>query len=463
MFRIARPFLVPITLIMMLGVFAVACAAPTAAPAPTAVPAPTLAPAPTQAPAPTTAPAAAVEITWLSNEEPEELEVFEEAIQKFEAANPGITVKVVNVPEDEDFNARLAADIAAGTPPDVFAQNYRFVTGLAAKGVIEPLGSFIATSTTVKPEDYYPVALNAFKVKGEQFCLPLNLSQLQVYYNKKMFQDAGVALPTKDWTRADFVAAAKALTKDTNGDGKADQYGLGVAQQLLRLAPFVWADSGDIVDNPERPTKLTLNSGAALAAFEWFVSLQTKEHVVPTKEDEATESSQSRFQHGTLGMFLQSRVITPELRETIKNFEWDIAPLPVGKSKATVLHSDGFCMLTASKHKAETWKFIEFITGPAGQTVLSESGRVVPSLKAVANSEAFLNSHPPANNQVYLDMADHVRPLPLMTTWSEVEGVVNKEIKRAFYGDATVQEAAQAAVDDTAEYFKQNLADLGSP
>lgn len=450
-------YIIPLSILAGV-ILAVGCSSPTAAPAPTQAGATTAVSAPTTASA-----AQAVELVWMSNEEPEELELFEEVIQKFEAANPGITVKAVNIPEDEDFNKRIAADIAAGTSPDVFTQNFRFVGTLAVKGALEPLDKYLGASTTIKAADFYPGSMAAFNYKGQQFCMPLNLSSLQVYYNKKMFQEAGVPLPTANWTWDDFLKAAKALTKDTNGDGKPDQYGLGVAQQLLRLAPFVWANGGEIVDNPDRPTQLTLDSGAALEAFEWFVGLQTKEHVVPSKEAEATEGSQSRFQHGTMGMFLQSRVITPELRETIKDFEWDLAPLPANKTKASVLHSDGFCMLASSKHKDETWKFIEFITGPVGQEVLAKSGRVMPSLRAVANSPAFLQSTPPANNQVYLDMAEYVRPLPLMTTWSEVEGVANNEIKRAFYGDATVAEAAKAMVDGTKEYFKQNLTDLGSP
>lgn len=425
----------------------VACAAP---PAPTS--------APTQAAAPTP-----VEIVFAVNEEPEEFTAMSSVVEKFNAANPNVKVTVANTPDDDEFTKKLAADIAAKTAPDLFLFNYRRLGPFVIKGAVQPVDNYLAASTSIKPADFYPTAFNAFKFKGQQMCVPLNLSQLQIYYNVDMFKKANVPLPTNDWTQADFLAAAKALTRDTNGDGKTDQFGVGIARQIIRLMPFIWMNGADIVDNPERPTTLTLDHGAALEAFQWFVDLQVQEHVVPNKEQEATENSQTRFQNGTLAMFFQSRVLTPELRATVKNFTWDIAPLPAGKNKATILHSDGFCILNASKNKDAAWKFIEYMAGKEGQVALAETGRSVPALISVAQSDAFLKSSPPARNQVYLEMAQYVRPVPLMTTWLEVESAVNAEITRAFWGDVSAQEAAQTAVANTRQYFQQNLSDLGSP
>jgi multiple sugar transport system substrate-binding protein len=408
----------------------------------------------------TTTPA---EITFALNEEPEELGAMQAVVSKFEAANPNIKVTLANTPDDEEFTKKLAADVAAKTPPDVILFNYRRLGPFVIKGAVQPVDGYFAASQSIKAADYYPTAMDSFKFKGQQMCVPLNLSQLHIYYNVDMFKAANVPLPTSDWTWADFLNAAKALTRDTNGDGKTDQFGVGIARQAIRLMPFIWAHGGDLVDNPARPTELTLDRGAALEAFQWFADLQVKEKVVPNKEEEATENSQTRFQNGTLGMFFQSRVLTPELRATIKDFQWDIAPLPMDKTKATILHSDGFCIMNDSKNKDAAWKFVEYIAGKEGQVALAETGRSVPALISVAESDAFLKSSPPANNRVLLDMAPYVRPVPLMTTWLEVESVVNQEMTRAFWGDVSVAEAAKTAVEHTREYFKQNLTDQGSP
>jgi multiple sugar transport system substrate-binding protein len=129
-----------------------------------------------------------------------------------------------------------------------------------------------------------------------------------------------------------------------------------------------------------------------------------------------------------------------------------------------VLHSDGYCLSTASTNKELAWAFTEFALGPAGQSQLAKTGRTVPSLKAVAESPAFLSSlAPPASSQIYLDMAPYIQRVPIATTWLEVEEALDNEIERAFYGEVSVEAAARQAVDLTSEYFAQNLKDLQAP
>src|SRR5581483_7362982 len=444
---------------LALGATIMACAAPT--------PAPTSAPAPTNAPAPTTAAQDAAlsgQVSFYINEGADEVEGFKDLVETFQQQHPGVTIHLVNIPNDDEFDQKVAALYAAKTPPDIININYRRFGQFAIKGVLQPVDEYLKHSKVMKAADFYPQALEAFRFQDKQYCIPQNISSLEVYYNKTLFEKAGVPLPKAGWTWDDFLSAAKALTQDTNGDGKVDQYGLGIAPVAIRLAPFIWAHGGDLVDNTDKPTKLTIDSPAAMEAFQWFVDFQVKHHVVPSKEDEATEADQSRFEHGTMGMYLNSRVETPELRETIQDsFEWDVAPMPSDKTTATILHSDGYCISKDSTNKDLAWAFTEFANGPAGQSELTKTGRTVPSMQSVATSNDFLvNPEPPANNKMYLDMIPNIRRVPVATTWLEVEGALNNEIQRAFYGDATVQEAVQAAIANTGEYFKQNLNDLNS-
>jgi multiple sugar transport system substrate-binding protein len=406
--------------------------------------------------APSAAPKPGGEIRFVVSEDAAGVKGYQQIIDAFQKVQPNVKVNLSNVPGDADFLKRLAADFAAKIPPDVFAINYRRFGEFAIKGALAPLDDYIAKSVAIKPDEFYPAALAAFKFKGKQYCMPQNLSSLQVYYNQKLFGAAKLPMPKPGWTWDEFLSDARALTK-------GNQYGAGIAPSLIRLAPFIWAHGGELVDDPNQPTQLVLDSPAALAAFQWFVNLQVKEHVVPSQADEATENSQTRFQNGKLGMFFQSRVITPELRETIKDFDWDVAPLPRDQNIATILHSDGYCIASGAKNKDAAWAFVEFANSAAGQKIIVGSGRTVPSLKRVAESPLFLTTtFAPANNRVYLDMAPNIRRVPIMTTWLEIEDRVNAEIKRAFYGGASVPEAARAAVSGTAEYFKQNADDLNS-
>jgi multiple sugar transport system substrate-binding protein len=398
-------------------------------------------------------------VSFLVFGDPEEFAAYEQLVAAFEEEHPDINVELGHIPGQGEYRQRLATDFSAGQPPDVMLLNYRRFATFAAQGGLEPLEPYLAESEIIQASDFFEPTIAAFQLDGQLWCIPQNISSLVVYYNKDLFDAAGVPYPAPGWTRDDFLAAARALTKDLDGDGVTDQYGVGIEPTIFRLAPFVWQNGGDIVDDRERPTRLTLDSPEVLAAFQWFVDLQLKEKVAPDAVAESAEDRETRFLNGRLGMIFESRRATPTFR-TITDFEWDIAPLPRGDQESGILHSDAYCMANLTEDKEAAWTFIEYANSEAGQTVIAHSGRTVPSLKAVAASEAFLDpSKPPASSQVFLDTIPMLGQVPLMTTWVAIEEASSQEIERAFYGQATVEEAAATAAAMTQEYFNQANAD----
>lgn len=365
---------------------------------------------------------------------------------------PDVKVTPVVLPDGADYLKKLTTDFAAGSPPDIFLINYREYVAYAKRGVIEPVGPYLDKSSVLKASDIYDVSLKGFTREGVLQCQAQNLSSLAVYYNKDLFKKANVALPTADWTWDDFVAAAKALTKDT-GDAKTKQYGAGLQVQFYRTMPFIWSNGGEIVDNQDKPTKLLIDSPEAKAALQWIADLQVKHKVTPNEIDEKAQSSQNRFLAGTMGMFLQSRRFTTTARG-IKDFDWDVAALPKSKKAVTVLHSDGFCMSKAGKNKDAAWSFIEFVASADGQTILSSTGRIVPANKSVANSPAFLDPNTkPANSKVFLDVAPTIRLSPNNDTWADVESELNRMVGFIYYGEKTVDQAVADAIKNSAQFF----------
>jgi multiple sugar transport system substrate-binding protein len=384
--------------------------------------------------------------------DPAELEAYRTLVGTFEAANPAVDVELVEVPSMSEYRQRLGQDLAAGSPADIVLINYRNQSAFAAKGQLLPLTDRLRASRVLSQTDFYPEAFDGFLWRGEVMCVPQNQSSLAVYLNLELFEEAGVALPGADWTWDDFLATAQALTKDTDGDGVTDQYGLGTEASLMRLAPFIWQNGGEVVNNPREPSAMGVDSANAREAFEWFVELQTVHHVVPDAIAEEAEDSESRFLNGRTAMFLQSRRIVPSVREVA--FDWDVAPLPQRKEKADVLHADGYCLPSASQNPDAAWALIEYANSPEGQSVIARTGRTVPSNEAVANSEAYLDpSQPPASAQVWLDAIPTIRRFPLLMMWPDIEEIANAEIERAFYGNATVDQAIEAMMTLTRPYF----------
>src|SRR5687768_7773561 len=299
------------------------------------------------------------EISLQAFGEPAEMAVIADLVAGFKEVQPGASVNVISVPSQGDHMTKLSAAFAAGNPPDVWLLNYRRYGQFAAQNVIEPAANWLPKSSLIKEDMYYEEPLAAFSYNGVLQCIPQNISSLVVYYNKDMFTQNNVPFPKAAWTWDDFLNTAASLTKDTNGDGVNDIHGLGVPPQIIRVAPFVWQNGGEIVDDPEKPTTITLLEGPAREAVQFFMDLSLVHKVVPSEAEEKAEDLDSRFMNGRLAMFMASRVATPEFRN-IKGFDWDVAGLPQKKQRASILHSDAYCISAASKQKELAWAFVEY-------------------------------------------------------------------------------------------------------
>jgi multiple sugar transport system substrate-binding protein len=380
------------------------------------------------------------DVSFLVFGDPEEIAAYREVIAAYENAQPDVNVKLIEASDRDDLIARLSTSFAAGTPPDLFLLNYRFYGQFAARGVLEPIESRVDDSDVFEQEDFYEEAMNAFRFGGTLTCLPQNISSLVVYYNKDLFRQAGVAEPKAGWTWDDLVTAAKKLTKDSNGDGKAEVYGLGVEASLIRIAPFVWSNGAELVDNEEKPTTFALDTPEAKQAMKLFFELRGVHKVVPGEEEVEAEDDETRFQNGRMAMVLSSRRSTPTFR-TITKFDWDVAALPQHQKQAGILHSDAYCMTKASDNKDAAWSFMEYALGPEGAPVVAKSGRTVPSLKEVAESDAFLDPNAkPANSKVFLDTIPVIQQVPSISTWPEIEDASEPILEEGLYGGEATSE-----------------------
>jgi multiple sugar transport system substrate-binding protein len=387
--------------------------------------------------------------------DPPELSAYQAVVDAFEVHQPSVAVEVIHIPSQTDYRTRLAQDFAAGSPADILLINVRRYADLAKAGALELLGPRLAASPLIKETDFFAETMEPFKFNGVLTCMPLNVSSPVIYYNKELFDGTGVPYPAAGWTWTDLLEKAQRLTRDTDADGAPDQYGLGVDAALQRVTPFVWQNGGDIVDDPLRPTMLTLDSPAAREALQWFIDLQIAHHVVPPPDEERSQSHEERVLAGGLAMYMDSRRVVPTIREAAA-FDWDVAALPQGKARASILHSDGYCIPAASPVRDAAWALVEFASSVEGQTILARSGRSVPSMKSVAQSGAFLDpSVKPVNSQVFLDAIPGIRSVPLVAGWPEIEANVGKQLEGAFHGLISLDEAIIAAQEASNPLFSQ--------
>jgi len=392
-------------------------------------------------------------VTFLAVGSPDELKAYRDVITAFKASQDRVKVQLLEAADSKDLLTRLSTSLGAGNPPDVFLINYRSFGQYAAKGAIDPVAARVASSSEFDESDFYGEALDGFRFDGALTCLPQNASSLVVYYNKALFDAAGVSVPEPGWTWAEMVEKAKKLTKDTDGDGKPDQFGLGVDTELIRVAPFVWSNGGELVDDQSKPTTLALGSPNATEVLEDFLDLYRVDEVIPSEQEIESEDVDARFQSGKMAMVFNSRRSTPGYR-AVADLDFDVAPLPVYKKPTSILHADAYCQSAASTRKDAAWTFIEFAVGPKGAPIVAAAGRTVPSLKSVATSSVFLDPNTkPAHAQVFLDNIPLLQSVPNISTWPEIESATSKILEDAMYEGGNASEVAEELAIATQDMF----------
>ncbi len=318
----------------------------------------------------------------------EEIAIMKEIVNKFEEDNPDIKVKI----DSGGTPDKILVEIAGGSPPDVFL-TWMEKAPLAEKNALMVLDDYVK-KYNVNLSDYFPWALDFSKYKGKLYCLPVNMHISVVFYNKDMLKKAGIPYPEASWTWEDFHKIAKGLTMDTDNDGRRDQFGV----QLASLNPWLLPNHGHIVDMENK--KVNVKSKEVIESLKFAYRLY--QDACPTLSQMKTFGGVGEvdpFMSGKVGMLVQTAAYA-SIFSQIKNFNWDIAPLPVppGGRRVNVISGDWLAIPAGTKHPDEAFRFVKYYCGKEGMKILSEHKRLVLPFK-----EAALGSLvPPPENITYL-------------------------------------------------------------
>lgn len=380
-------------------------------------------------------------------------QVYQQRLDLFTAENPDIKVELVYIPSD--YSQKVQTMIAGGTGPDIL-QVAEEVHAYSSKGQIIPLNDFVAADNIDLQARYGETGglTSAYSMDGNLYAMPDRGGALILYYNKDMFDQAGVAYPTKDWTWADFLDAAQKLTI-RDGDA-VTQYGFAAGGWWPWWMSFIYMNGGAVLNAEGQPV---VNSPEAVEAIQFYNDLVYKYKVAPSPEDYAnlgTNSPDPLFAQGKVAMSTTGFWGIGGLKDA--PFNWDIAPLFKNKENATVVFGSGFAISKDSENPEAAWKVIEFLTNEAGQTPIVEFKEDAPANIAVLNSDAFLNqswSATPINMAALGEAADAAFPLPLSPHWNEMMTIFDTNLGEVFANRAEVQPTMDAIQQQLVELFAQ--------
>jgi multiple sugar transport system substrate-binding protein len=405
--------------------------------------------APAAKPATSAAPA---EITMMMWGDPAELDVWNQIVADFHTANPNITVKV-DVSDWDSYWTKLKTLLAAGTPPDVFAMDAPLYPDYQSRGVLLNLQSYLDKNPDML-KGVYPQTLEAYKTPDGMYGLPRDFQTIALFYNKDMFDAAGLAYPTADWTYDDLRAASKKLTLDKNGDGKIDQYGFYADLWDMELiwSEAIWANGGDIVNADH--TKTLVGEPQARKAWQYFYDMMFTDKSWPNSTT-AQEYGGDPFLAGAAAMTTIGHWAVPGYAET--SFKWDVAPMPTGPSgKATSVNSAGFVVAKDSKQPDAAFEFLKYVVSEPAQTRLAELGFAIPVLKSVAESDAYLKQSTPIDHKVFLDSLAFAHMKPVFKGYDEWSSAIGDGMTAIWTGDAPLDPTLDAAVQAADEVLAKN-------
>jgi multiple sugar transport system substrate-binding protein len=317
-------------------------------------------------------------ITYSIWGDPAEITSQQAVVDAFHAASPKITVKVT-VSDWDTYWDKLQTGIAGGDAPDVFAMDGPLFPDYQSRDVLLDLKPYIDKSGYDLGQ-LADQAVGDFTTESGQFGLPRDLNVIALFYNKAMFDAAKVAYPDGTWDWAKFVEVAHQLTKDTNGDGKTDQWGFYTETSDMEnyWSSLVWQNGGDIIA-PDRKTTV-LGSDQAVGGLQFLQDLIYKEKVMP--EPPLFAETGDAFEQGQAAMEANGSWLVPTLLAA--GIQLGIAPLPKGPAGAvTSINPTGAVVFKGTKNPDAAWEFVKYLASPAAQTKLMELKASLPANKEV--------------------------------------------------------------------------------
>ncbi|MTI59571.1 MAG: sugar ABC transporter substrate-binding protein [Firmicutes bacterium] len=358
---------------------------------------------------------------------------------------------------------KLKVRIASGNPPDLTRIVVEEYQGLAERGAFLDIAPYIEKAKKKDPEfkeqmdDYIDILLDAAVFKDSIYGLPADWNDGIIFYNKDLFDQAGLDYPSDDWTVENFLETAKKLTKDTNNDGRIDQYGYLVTGNWFDcIAPWIYTFGGRILTDDW--TKSALNEPGSIEGISFINDLVNKYKVSPSPTVMKQMGGEQFFMSGKVAMAHYGRYMVPAFRKL--SFDWDVVEQPVGPNeKRGVPYGVAFISASSkTKYPEVAFDFIRFYSSKINVQLFNELGNSIPVLESVVEKEDFINpDKAPKNQWAMIDEVKYARLIPSPPGNAEIIEIATSKLDELLVtNELTVEEVAEQITEEINEILNNN-------
>jgi multiple sugar transport system substrate-binding protein len=312
-----------------------------------------------------------------------ERDLYQSFINGFQQENPNIKVNV-SFEAWNDYMTKLPTILASGTVPDVIHQHMSIVQDYGARGALLDLAPLMQRDS-VSPEEYIPALFEAFSNEGKTYAIPKDSAAWGIYYNKAMFDAAGVPYPKDDWTLDDFRNYAVELTRDQNNNPASSpsfdpnnikQWGFVWLEPTPTTSEitrgFVKAYGGDWYN--EGYTETLINDPKVQSYFQLMVDLRCKLHATPTAAQAAGQGDP--FRTGLVAMAQSFHVMDFFSREEKVAFPYDVTYIPSGPGGQYVpVGASGWAIPAKAPNPDASWQLVRYLTSQKVQEAIGKEKR----------------------------------------------------------------------------------------
>lgn len=376
----------------------------------------------------------------------EEEKIANEAIARFNENNPDVEVKQTCVPVTSwsDFIQKWITMSTSGEAPDVINIGLEAVQMAVSNDLLMPLDEIVSEDQDLSKvkEEYAPVLLDGFSVDDNLYGLPNGTQTMVMYYNKTMFDEAGLEYPKDGWTWDEFYEDAKKLTKS---DGSV--YGFGLSSSYFQLTPWWSTNNTALVDENQNPA---LNSKKMVESVE-FLDKLVKEKVTP---DPISSDVYTMFSSKQLAMVGAGRWVLNTWQDAgLTNADFDCVQWPVNEKEGSVFGGAAWCISKNTENKELSIELLKSLVSEETLKAVAAGGQQVPPTESLATDTEIMGTTPD-NIEGIWKAVTVASPVAAPTYFGDLEQTTLRCMEEVFSGGKDVQQALDDAQKEVEEKAK---------
>ncbi|MFN6518053.1 MAG: ABC transporter substrate-binding protein [Nostoc sp. CreGUA01] len=381
---------------------------------------------------------------WQGVNPPPNRDVLQKLVDKFNQSHADIQVESLYVGQQDQQTPKILAAVVGNAPPDLLWYNPTIAGQLVELGALLPLDEMLEKSPIKAEID--PTLYASMKYNGKIWSVPFATNNVGIFYRPSLFKAAGITELPRTWE--EFGQVAKRLTRDINGDGRTDQYGmflpLGKGEfTVFTWLPFMWSGGGELVsDDSQNAAAVDLKDNqGAIAALQFWRDLITEGSAILSGPERGYETDD--LLSGKVAMQLNGPWNLGQFQTT--GVDFDVFPIPVGEKPATVIGGENlFFFKTTPEREKAAFKFVEYTLSEEFQTELALGTGYLPvNLKSRENPkyQEFVNQIPQV--KVFLEQAKYGRSRPIFPGYNRISDSLGRAIESVLLGKYPPNKALQ--------------------